>query len=280
MEVSFRPLTGSIGAEVLGFDASAESDPGAFDRIREAWLDRGVLVFPGQELSVEAQMGFASRWGDLAPLAGAQEGAPVEDRFVMNVTNVKLEGKKSYLPDGEMYFHFDTAFLDRPYSACFLYGIEVTSRGGHTLFASATAAYDALPADLKATVDDLEAVNAFDYRNPSPTGTSEISPDAPRAVHPVVIRHPDTGRKALFVNRLMTQSIVGMAEARSADLLEELFAHVERPEFVYEHAWREKDLVVWDNRCVLHARSDFSPDERRRLRRVSVQGDRPSAHSA
>jgi taurine dioxygenase len=172
-----------------------------------------------------------------------------------------------------MMFHSDQCYLETPCMASMLYAMEIPSRGGNTLFANMYRAYDTLPGSLKAELQGARAVNAYDYSN-NPTQRARIS-DGLHAVHPVVRTHPETGRKALYVNRLMTQKIVGMDDAQSDQLLGRLFDHLENPEWIYEHAWRPGDLLMWDNRCTAHARQDFDASERRLLRRCVVLGDQP-----
>ena len=147
--------------------------------------------------------------------------------------------------------------------------------GANTLFANCYASYDALPADQKQRLEGRWAMNVYDFENNSVQKTRENSPDAPRFVQPIFRTHPESGRKSIYVNRLMTDYIVDAEPEQSRDLLEQLFDLSERPEFVYEHKWRVGDFVMWDNRCTMHARTDFDPDDRRMMRRIAVSGDRP-----
>ncbi|HEY4859509.1 MAG TPA: TauD/TfdA family dioxygenase, partial [Xanthobacteraceae bacterium] len=179
------------------------------------------------------------------------------------------------LPDGEMYFHSDQCYVERPIKATTLYAIELPREGGNTLFANMYSAYETLPADVQQQIASLKAMNVYDYdRNPTVRG-STIREGVPHYAHPIVRTHPDTGRKALFVNRLMTDHILDVPRAESDRLLEFLFDHQEQRRFVYEHVWRPGDLILWDNRCSLHARTDFDPRERRLLRRVAILGETP-----
>jgi taurine dioxygenase len=154
--------------------------------------------------------------------------------------------------------------------------MEIPSRGGDTLFANMYAAYEALPADLKVRLDGLKAENVYDYDEKTTTKRgSKIREGVKHFAHPVVRTHPVTQRKALYVNRLMTDHIVGMPPDESDATLNFLFDHSEQPRFVYTHKWKVGDLILWDNRCTQHARSDFDATERRKLRRITVQGERP-----
>ena len=207
----------------------------------------------------------------------APKAAVTKHPEIMLVSNIRENGKLiGSLPDGEMEFHSDQCYLERPAKGTFLYAIEIPSAGGDTLFLNMYSAYDALPADLKAQIDGKKALNAFLYGTTT-REDNEAKLDLsvhPHYSQPIARTHPDTGRKALFVNRLMTWNIEGEDEAAGRSLLNRLFDHIEQPQFIYAHKWRVGDLVLWDNRCTLHARTDFSDKERRLLRRVVVQGDR------
>jgi taurine dioxygenase len=277
-DLVIRPLSPAIGIEVQGSDLAQPLDDAAFARIRRAWEENCIVLFRGQSLDEAAQVRFASRFGtpsnkavnDLDPLKHGQHPA------VLYVSNVRVDGKLTgILPDGEMFFHSDTCYVERPAMASMLYAMEVPSRGGHTLYANGFRAYETLPEELKRRLAGMRARNVYDYEG-YPTHRAESLPkDAKQFAHPVFRTHPATGRKALYVNRLMTWDILDMPEAEGREILEFLFDHQERPEFVYEHAWRPGDVILWDNRSCLHARTDFDPNERRRLRRVTVLGEIP-----
>lgn len=193
----------------------------------------------------------------------------------MLITNVRENGTPiGALPDGELMFHSDSVFLEKPLMGAMLYAEEIPSTGGNTLFANMYAAYDSLPASLKEKLDGLQATNVFDYETQVKTSRFDRA-TAPHAEHPAIRTHPETGRRALYVNRLMTEELVGLPAAESDDLLARLFDHAEDRAHVYEHVWQKDDLVMWDNRCTQHARTDFPAGERRLLRRVGIEGDRP-----
>lgn len=272
-----RPLGPGIGAEIMGVDLRRPLDAAGFRAIEQAWYGHCVLLFRGQDLSEEDQVAFAGRFGTLGTVINKHGGvALTRHPSVMLVSNIRQDGKPiGALPDGEMYFHSDQCYVERPCMATFLYAIEVPSQGGNTLFANTYRAYETLPERLKRAVEGKKAMNVYDYAGAATQRSDQLAETAPRFAHPVVRTHPATKRRALFVNRLMTQYIEGMKRAESDALLAALFDHQERPDFVYEHVWRPGDLVVWDNRCTLHARTDFSPGERRLLRRCIVLGERP-----
>ncbi len=190
----------------------------------------------------------------------------------MLISNIRENGETiGALPDGEMMFHHDTIHRDEPHKATLLYSVEIPTYGGDTLFASGTAAYDALDPTMKKKLEGLRAVNFYVYNSVKRNDKQAVDATS-QAVHPVVRTHEETGRKALYVNRLMSVRIEGMAEAESEALLNFLFDHSEKPEFVYTHVWRKGDLIVWDNRCSSHARTDFPADQRRLLLRTTVKG--------
>ena len=278
--IDIRPLSPALGAEIRGLDLTREIDDAAFAIIEQAWRDHLVLLFRAQNLSEDDQVRFARRFGALQsrprPAAMRAEGGEVRHPEIMLVSNIRKDGKLiGSLPDGEMQFHSDMCYIATPAKGTFLYAIEIPSVGGDTLFLNTYKAYETLPADIKARIDGHRALNVFLYGSTSREGNKPDFSVHPNHVHPMVRTHPDTGRKALFINRLMTWSIEGMDEAESAALLGRLFDHMERPDFIYGHKWRVGDLLLWDNRCTLHARTDFSDQERRLLRRVVIQGDKP-----
>jgi taurine dioxygenase len=264
-------LAPSVGAEATGLDLSHPLDEATIAALRQAWHAHAVLVVRGQSLSEEDQVRFGGYFGALAETF-AESRTMAAHPAVMFVSNIRKDGKPiGRLPDGEMLFHSDQCYTAAPPDGTMLYAIEVPKEGGNTMFASMEAAYDALAPDMKARLDGLQALNAYDLKASATTRDTPLPDDAPRAVHPVVRTHPATGRKSLYVNRLMTIRIEGMDERDGNALLKILFDHAEDRRFVYEHRWRPGDLVLWDNRSTLHARTDFSPAERRLLRRIVVR---------
>jgi len=269
-----RPLSSALGAEILGIDLHDDIDARVFAQIRDAWHQNLVIVLRGQNMSEEDQVRFAEKFGPPAMIHTKQfvRNHPA----VMLISNIREDGKPiGALPDGEMHFHTDQCHQERPAMASMLYALEVPRAGGNTLFANGYTAYETLPPEIKRRIDGRKALNAYDYETAATKRGTRLSQSVPSYAHPVVRTHPATGRKALYVNRLMTVRIEGLPAQESEDLLAMLFDHQERREFIYEHVWRVGDLVIWDNRCTLHARTDFSPDERRLMRRVTILGEKP-----
>ena len=277
--MTFRtvPLSAALGAEIRGLDLSRPLDAPTVAALRAAWLEHLVLVFRGQALDVEAQARFARYFGDTSETQAPDERSMKHnpDRRVLLITNIRENGRPvGFLPDGELQFHSDSAFLDRPLMATVLYAVEIPDRGGETLFANAYRAYETLDPALRERLKGLRAFNIYDYATQVKSGTLERA-GLPQAVHPVIRTHPETGRKAVYVNRLMTEEILDLPPADGAALLETLFAAIERPDCVYEHVWQKGDLIVWDNRCAQHARRDFPEDQTRLMRRIGIAGDVP-----
>jgi taurine dioxygenase len=271
---SVRPLSPALGAEIVGVPLNQNVDARTFVQIRDAWHEHLVILLRDQELSEDDQVRFAEKFGPPAVIHTKQfvRNHPA----VMLISNIREDGKPiGALPDGEMHFHTDQCHQERPAMASMLYAIEVPRAGGNTLFANGYKAYETLPDAIKARIAGRKALNAYDFDTAAMKRGTRLAEGVPSYLHPVVRTHPATGRKALYVNRLMTVRIEGLPEHESDELLDTLFAHQERREFVYEHVWRPGDVLMWDNRCTLHARTDFSPDERRLMRRVTILGEKP-----
>jgi taurine dioxygenase len=270
------PLSPALGAEIRGVDASRPLSEETFRKVERAWHEHLVIVLRGQSLDEDAQVRFAERFGELSPIHTDHHSAT--NKAVMYIGNRKQDGRLvGALPLGEMQFHSDQCYQERPAMATMLYAIEIPSAGGNTLFASGYRGYEALPPDIRERVANRKAVNVYDYGGGVLDRKGMVSPkDGVSYAHPVVRTHPATGRKSLYVNRLMTHHVEGLPEGESERVLEVLFRTLEQPEFVYEHRWRVGDLLMWDNRCTVHARRDFDSNESRWLRRVTIKGDRPT----
>lgn len=270
-----RPLHPRIGVEIQGVDLRERLGDATFATILDAWHRHGIILFRGQRLAEDDQVRFGERFGTLAKIQNQHDGHSRTHPSIMFISNIRENGRLiGALPDGEMMFHSDQCYIERPANASMLYAIEIPSRGGDTLFANMYAAYDALPADLKQRLQGTTALNVYDYANAA-TVRGVPREDAPRHVHPVIRTHPATGRKALYVNRLMTHRILELESDESARTLEYLFDHAERGDWIYAHHWQVGDLLMWDNRCTTHARTDFDASERRLMRRCTVIGEKP-----
>jgi taurine dioxygenase len=270
------PLTKHIGAEIRGLDLRETLDRETIDAIHRAWLDHGVLLFRDQKLSQEDQIRVTGYFGELAPLTRPAKFRPpgyarVHPNIMM-ISNIRENGETiGALPDGEMHFHHDQIHSEIPHAGTLLYSVEIPSYGGDTLFADGYAAYETLDPTLKQKLEGKRALNFYNYGS-TMRGDSRGVAASSQAVHPVFRTHEETGRKAIYVDRLMTRSIEGLPQDESDALLNAVFDHAEKPEFVYRHKWRVGDLIVWDNRCSMHARDDFPSDQRRLMLRTTTQG--------
>ncbi|MFM1815060.1 MAG: hypothetical protein RLZ98_1755 [Pseudomonadota bacterium] len=270
------PLTKHIGAEIRGLDLRQEPDDATRRAIYQAWLDHIVLVFRGQELTQEDLLRVTGYYGDLGPVHRPAKYFPKGfDKILPNIlliSNIRENGEPiGALPDGEMMFHHDMLHAEIPHNGTFLYSVEIPSHGGETLFASGYAAYDTLDPGIKAQLEGKRAKHHYHYGSVQ-KGDNKGTEASSASVHPVFRTHDETGKKAIYVNRLMTVGIEGMNDEDAQPLLEAVYDHMEKDEFVYEHKWQLGDLLLWDNRCSSHARRDFPSSERRLMLRTTVKG--------
>ncbi len=279
--IEVTPLSTACGAEIKGIDLTRPLSAATIATIKEAWNRHLVLVFRGQTLAQDDQLRFASYFGELgdrkkAPeqLRGRAEGIQQDNQKILLVSNIKVDGKAiGAFGEGEFWFHIDGGYTPRPYRYTFLYAIEVPSIGGNTLFSNMYKAYEAVPSALKEKLRGRKALHIHEYNRAKQANSSGDISGVPHHFHPVFITHPDTGRKTLLVDRLMTARIEGLSAEESSAILDQLYEIGERREFIFEHVWRLGDFVMWDNRCTTHARTDFPKDERRLLRRCTVEGE-------
>lgn len=275
--MEFRNLTQYTGSEVLGVDLSKTVSPDDARRIWDVFINRCVVLFRGQELTQEDLVRATSLFGTCAeydrPVALRSETQRKTLPQVMLITNIREDGKPiGALPDGEMWFHHDMIHSELPHKATMLYSVAIPSSGGNTLFSNMFAAFETLPDDLKLLLRDRKALNAFNYGSRF-KGDPEGLSTRKQAIHPALYRHEETGRIAVYVDRLMTHSLLGLSAAESDAALDRVFDHCERPEFIYEHTWQVGDVLMWDNRSSIHSRKDFPADEVRLMWRTTLAGD-------
>src|SRR5680860_348379 len=229
------PLSPALGAEGKGIDPTRIDDFRA-EVLYQLWLKHHVLVIRNCSLTEDDLIQFGAYFG---PVEKARKMSALATRpEIMVISNIR-EGDAALgaLPDGELFWHFDRVHQKVPNKAGVLHSIELPSQGGETRFSNTCKAYEALPEETKAKLEGLTALNTYQYGQTTSTN-KQLSEDSPSAVHPVVRTIPETGQKALYVCRLMTDRILELPEAESRALLEELFDHCERPEFTYEHQWK------------------------------------------
>jgi taurine dioxygenase len=270
------PMTKHIGAEIRGIDLREKPDDATVRAIYQAWLDHLVIVFPGQTLAQDDLVRVTGYFGEIGELHRPPKYFPAGYSGllpgIMLISNIRENGEPiGALPDGEMMFHHDMIHAKVPSKATLLYSVEIPSHGGNTLFASGYAAYDTLDPAVRDRLEGRKALHHYNYGS-TQRGDDKGTEVFGECMHPAFRTHEDTGRKAVYVNRLMTVGILDMPRQESGPLLEKVFDHAERKEFVYEHVWRVGDLLLWDNRCSSHARTDFPSTERRLMLRTTVKG--------
>jgi taurine dioxygenase len=268
--IEVQPLTAAIGAEVVGVDLREPLADEQVARLRGALLDHLVLFFRGQRLSDEEHLVLAQRFGPLSvpPLATRYQDRPT----VTVLDQVRPKG------EGADEWHSDNTFMTHPPMGSILRAVQLPPLGGDTCFASMYAAYDALSPSLRSLVDGLQAVHDITKPMQKAIGAGHTTLDLaemqarwPPIEHPVVVTHPETGRRGLFVNRNSTTRLVSLSERENDVLLPFLLDHVRSPEFQCRFHWEPDSIAFWDNRCVQHyAVADY--DERRVMHRVTIDG--------
>jgi taurine dioxygenase len=270
------PLSKHIGAQIRGIDLRQIPDSETVRAIYQAWLDHLVLIFPEQKLEQEDLIRATGLFGKISELARPPKYFPKGYSKllpgIMMISNIRENGEPiGVLPDGEIMFHHDLIHAEVPGKATLLYAVDIPSTGGNTLFANGYAAYETLDPAIRDRLEGKKALHHYNYGS-TIKGDSRGTEAFAECVHPVFRTHEDTGKKVIYVNRLMTVKVLDMPDGESERLLNALYGHAEKPEFVYEHVWHVGDLVLWDNRCSSHARTDFPATERRLMFRTTVQG--------
>ena len=270
------PLSKCIGAEVRGLDLSRPLNEEDIAFINRVWLDHQVLVVRGQKLEQEDLLRITAYFGEIGHLHRPAKFFPpgfskiLPD--IMMISNIRENGEPiGALPDGEMMFHHDMIHTDIPHKGTMLYSVEIPSTGGDTLFASGYDAYETLDPKVREKLEGKLGLQHYNYGS-TIKGDGRGVEAFGEAAHPVFRTHDETKRKAVYVNRLMTIGIVGMPQTEAEPLLEAVWDHMEKPEFVYAHKWQIGDILLWDNRCSSHARTDFPGSERRLMLRTTVKG--------
>jgi taurine dioxygenase len=273
-----------MGAEIVDVDLNDLSDD-AFEQIREAFHAYQVIAIRDQNLTPSAQREFSLRFGALEDQLNAHYTVP-DYPEVLVLSNDMKDGKPLGLIDGGDFWHSDSSHRDKPSMATILYAVKNPTRGGDTEFANMYAAYEALPLEMKSRIAGLKGIHAVSKLKNKRVTVSPRRPDGkdfyerqkslPDQIWPLVRTHPVTGEKTLYVSPRFTIGIEGLAEGDADEILDFLFAHQVRAEFVYRHKWRTHDLVMWDNRSVIHqATGGYTYPDVRTMHRTVVAGDRP-----
>jgi taurine dioxygenase len=271
------PSGSALGAEVRGLDLRTVGAAQA-RAVRQAWLDHQVLLFRDQQLDDAALVAFSRWFGDL-DLAPVQETGR---RFVDGhpeiyvVSNVVENGVPiGSLGAGEATWHTDMSYLADPPQASILYAIEVPASGGDTIFCSMYSAWEALPAPLSQQINDVRVKHDGTYNSGGFVRQGVVPSDDPRAspgtLHPMVMQHPETGRRCLYLGRRRNAYVDGLPLETSETLLDEVWSYATRDQGTWRHQWRRGDVVLWDNRCTMHRRDSFDPQSRRIMHRTQIR---------
>ena len=275
------PSGQALGAEIRNLDLRNLNDS-EFDSIHDAWLNHLVVLLRAQQLTDEDLIRFSRRLGNL-------DWAPVQEtgrRFVEGhpeiyvVSNVIENGVPiGSLGAGEAVWHTDMSYLETPPKASLLYALEVPRAGGNTYFCNMYLAYEHLPAPLKRRASGLQVKHDGTYNSGGYVrqGLTAVNDPvtSPGAYHPLVVTHPETGRRALYLGRRRNAYLGGLSLVESEALLDELWSYATRDEIVWHNEWQAGDVVLWDNRCTMHRRDPFDPESRRILHRTQIQGGIP-----
>jgi alpha-ketoglutarate-dependent taurine dioxygenase len=274
---TITPLTGHTGAEVVGIDFSEPIDAEIRATLNEAFAEHHVLVMRDQHFGPEEFKTAAQVFGELQQHDKKEHHVPGHPD-VYYVSNDEIVNGRRIIP-GET-FHTDHSNHPRPPKATMLFAVELPSKGGDTQYVNMHDAYDDLPPDTKARIDGLKAMHVYLSKySPRPLGgiTADSLRDVPPpGVHPLVRTHPENGRKALYLNPVRIESIVGLDDKDALALIDELMRHATQKKYEYRHQWRYGDWVIWDNRSVMHqANPDYDMNERRYLYRLMLKGEVP-----
>ena len=274
---TITPLTDRTGAEVVGLDFTRPIDTETRTTLNRAFAKHNVLVMRDQRFAPEQFKAAAQVFGELQQHDKKERHVPGHPD-VYYISNDEIVNGKRIIP-GET-FHTDHSNHPRPPKATMLFAVELPSSGGDTQYVNMHDAYDDLPEDTKQRIDGLKALHVYLSKySPRPLGniTEESRRNLPPpGIHPLVRKHPENGRKALFLNPVRMESIVGMEDTDALALINELMRHATQKKYEYRHKWRHGDWVLWDNRSVMHqANPDYDMNERRYLYRLMLKGEVP-----
>lgn len=276
--MDIRRLSDHAGAEAVGIDLTQAVSVETKATLNRAFVEHGVLVVRDQSLRPDQVLAAVELFGSIFHQHNTRFAIP-------ECPQIHYISNQDHLPDGTRYipgegWHTDHSNDTRPPKATVLHAVTLPDRGGDTQFANMAAAYAALPAAMQERIAGLMAIHV--YQNSHSTrklmGLSDANKErVPNAVlHPIVRMHPENGRKSIYINPIRIEGIVGLDHKEALPLLDELLEHATQEKFQYRHEWRPGDLVVWDNRCLLHkANGDYDMQQTRYLYRVMLQGDVP-----
>ena len=289
MSLTVKPLSPDFGVEILGADVTNAGD-NIVQAIQQAWLGSGGLaVMRDQDLKSDDHVTFAKNFG---PLFGAPDEEPLQDTVsvyihpehpeIYRVSNqVDSKGAPKGRKGAGTYWHSDVSFRKRPASASILSAKQIPPSGGDTIFCDQSRAFEALSSNMRALLTPLQALHDFEVIARSQYSSNvliskDLEGNSNRCIHPIVRTHAQTGRKSLFINPGFTSHITDLHSEESSSLLAFLYDHITQPEFLYRHRWQKHDLVIWDNRCLMHyAVMDYSDQSPRYMERTTCIGEKP-----
>lgn len=269
MAISFSPVTLTLGMRVQGCDLRTPLDEATAKLLRQQLHQHGLLLFRDQDLTDEQQLRFALTFGKISKQGPIQKVAP-DVTFVSNTRSDGTFGK------GELSFHSDQCYYAHPMKAIMLYGLDVPTAGGETLFVNMAEVVASMPEALRRELESLKVRHELDYGqlDYGAEMKKNVAPSVIAAEHPAIARHPWSGQMVLMSNAYTSKAVVGVDAERSTQILRQLEALVSDPARVYRHQWKKGDLVLWDNLLLQHARSAFDPAETRTLRRCAIGNER------
>ncbi len=278
-KLKIQKLADALGAEVSGVDVSKPIAKEDLMQIMDAWKEHLVLRFRGQELTDPQLLQVSRNFGEIDPPGPNSYGKPFLADFpdINVISNIKVGDQAlGGLGDGEAIWHADMTYIDTPPKASFLHALEIPPTGGNTEWCNMYIAYEALPTHLKNEIRGLKAIHDATYNSAGMIrkGMKDVQDprEAPGAHHPLISRHPESGLPCLFLGRRRNSYILGLDLDASNQLLDELWAHIDNPEFTFTQVWQLYDLILWDNRCTLHRRDSFDPQARRLMHRTQIKG--------
>ena len=284
--MKITPIKTGFVADISDIDLTAISDP-EFDRLYAAWLTYGVLRVRDQAITEDQLQSFSAKFGPLEEIPMGRmpesERAKIKNRYVTQLSNIFHNGKPiGGLGNAEASWHSDMTYVETPPPASVLLAIEIPATGGDTYFSDQQAALDAIPGALKTRLQTLTIKH-----NAAHTSIGKLRPgyepfddprEAPGAIHPIIRKHPETGAQCLYLGRREWAYIPGLSLQDSETLLDEIWSYAAQPDHVWRQQWQPSDLIIWDNRRVLHRRDDFDQNARRLMKRCQVLS-RPTAAS-
>ena len=281
MSLQINVLSDALGAEVVGLDLSRPAKESDIAEIKSAFLEHQLLCIRGNQLQSDAFSRVAHYFGEpQAQLKRDQRVEGLAEVSILESTYKSPEDKPDDLVNVRLSgWHTDDSYFAIPAKATMLQALSIPEAGGETRFCNTRKAYEDLPDEMKLRLEGLKAVHSYDtMRAPAraPERTEIEKQETPDVIHPLVRTHEDTGRKAIYFNANRTDSIVGMDRKSSDELLDWLHQHIKQPKYRYDHAWRTGDILLWDNRCLVHSvNTDFPVGQPRVHQRILLKGTRP-----